>query len=191
MKCKTDFSFIGAALITLMMIYDKSGNAVHGVCAAFFHESGHLFALLISGDIPQKISVGIYGIRIERYEKASVSYRTEAIIALSGPVFNLTAAAIMSFFDKDMSVPIRMNTAICLFNLLPLTPLDGGRALYYILCRLKGLDFAAKCSKVITVLGIIPLTVTGFLIFINNTSDYSLLLSSLYVSFALLSFPYS
>ena len=179
------------ALITLMLIYDKSGNAVHGVCAAVFHESGHLITMLLSGDSPQKISVGIYGIRIERHEKTCISYPVEILIALAGPLFNLTIAMLMTLFNRDMTVSVRMNIVIALFNLLPLTPLDGGRVLYYVLCSVKNISFASKITKIITALGIVPLTVIGLLLFINNKQDYSLLLSSLYVSFALLSLPYN
>lgn len=189
MKCNVSFSFLGIALLTLMLIYDKSGNAVHGICAAVFHESGHIFLLLLLRDIPEKIRVSVYGIRIERSEKVNISYFFETLIVLAGPLFNILTALVMSFFEKDMSVPIKMNLALAFFNLLPLSPLDGGRALFYILCRIKNETFAKTAIKIITVLGIIPLTVTGIIIFIYDKSSYSLLLSSVYISFSLLSFP--
>lgn len=191
MRYKVRLSFVGIALLTLMMIYDKYGNAVYGICAAVFHEAGHLSVLLLFKDIPEKITVGIFGIRIERTEKPNISYRREAVIALAGPVFNIATAFAMSFFERDMSIPIKMNLAIAFFNLLPLTPLDGGKALYSLLCTVKSEFDAKKITKIITVLGIIPLTVMGLYTFLNDRHDYSLLLSSLYVSFALLSFPYN
>lgn len=189
MKCNVRFSFLGIALLTLMLIYDKSGNAVHGICAAVFHETGHIFLLLLLRDIPEKIHISLYGIRIERIEKVNISYFSEMLIVLAGPFFNILIALVMSFFEKDMAVSVKMNVALALFNLLPLSPLDGGRALFYFLCRTKNEILAKKTVKIITALGIIPLTVTGIIIFIYDKSNYSLLLSTVYISFTLLSFP--
>ena len=184
MKCNVRFSFVGIALLTLMLIYDKDGNAGFGICAAVFHEAGHLLLLLIYKVPPEKVVVGIFGIRIERTEKTNTSYLREALIVLAGPVFNLIAAALFS-----TGIFVKMNLAIGIFNLLPIIPLDGGRTLYYILCTVKNESSAKKITKNITAIGLIPLTVIGLLIFISDKSNYSLLLSSLYISFALLSFP--
>ena len=95
--------------------------------AAAWHEFGHLLALMLCGGEARRLRVGMLGAVIE--VRGAMGYGQELASALAGPLANLLAAAILG----------RMGcTTAAGANLLPVRPLDGGRALYLLLAWLAG-----------------------------------------------------
>lgn len=92
------------------------------VClAAFVHEMGHLLAVLMVGGKITGIRIHSYGVIMETESIAGIR---EVLCALAGP------AASFSIMTVYRWMPL---TAICgiiqgTYNLLPIYPLDGGRA---------------------------------------------------------------
>ncbi len=92
-------------------------------------------------------------------DMAAASAKEEITIALAGPIFNILCAiffvalwwlwpAIYVFSDTI----VWANTAIALFNFLPVYPLDGGRILYAILrsrISIKKANIVMKISAVV------------------------------------------
>ena len=73
----------------------------------------------------------------------------ETVIALVGPITNFILAAIAAFllqimpqWEQWLSLYIKINLAIALYNLLPALPLDGGRALRSLLSPILGIKRA-------------------------------------------------
>ncbi|HBL41704.1 MAG TPA: peptidase M50, partial [Ruminococcaceae bacterium] len=72
------------------------------------------------------------------------------------------------------------------FNLIPIEPLDCGRAVFFRLCCRTDSIRAQRIVFGIGVCFLIPLTVCGFLVLINSKYNITLLLASAYLSYILL-----
>ena len=102
--------------------------------AAAWHEFGHLLALRLCGGEARQLRVGMLGAVIE--VRGAMGYGQELASALAGPLANLLAAAILG--RMGCTTAAGANGVLCAFNLLPVRPLDGGRALYLLLAWLAG-----------------------------------------------------
>lgn len=91
--------------------------------AACFHELCHYAALRLCRMRPQKLVIGANGASMEI---GALSYGKELFCALAGPLGSILLLLVGRLFPR---------IALCgafhgLYNLLPLYPLDGGRALH-------------------------------------------------------------
>ena len=102
--------------------------------AALLHELGHILALRISGAGICRLRIGVLGAVMET--RGNLSYGRELLCLLAGPGANLLAAVLFGAFGWGQLAGV--NAVLCLFNLLPVFPLDGGTVLYLLLSWLAG-----------------------------------------------------
>ena len=88
--------------------------------------------------------VGALGAVME-VDVSRLSYGQELAAVLAGPAVNLAAAALGVWVQAD-PVVIGIHAVLCLFNLLPVAQLDGGRALRLVLVLLLGPDRGGRLS---------------------------------------------
>ncbi len=184
-------SFLFAVSVTLMLILDDSGAAAITLAACFLHESGHLVCLLLCGAAPRQVSLGIFGMRIDRASSISLSLRQEALVCLAGPFFNLLAVLLcLAFYraaDGRLALPLQANLALALFNLLPIEPLDGSQTLYFLLCLRREEAEAKRACMLLSYFLVVPLILFGVILLVKSGYNFTLLAVSVYL-FALLFF---
>ncbi len=103
--------------------------------AAALHECGHL-ALLAAFRVPvEGVRLNALGAVIHAPGAARLSYGRELAVTLAGPAVNLLFAPSIAALAHAASCArgylfAGAHLALGLYNLLPILPLDGGRALY-------------------------------------------------------------
>lgn len=139
-------------LIAALIAFDSDGRSLWLLLSAAIHELGHMCAIAACGRRLGAISAEITGLRISYSGKGT--YLADFIGAAAGPLCNLATAALCSRICPEMEYFIGLNLLLCLVNLLPALPLDGGRMVLAVLeyrfgpdkgiraCRLLGLACA-------------------------------------------------
>ena len=121
--CSTGFLLITAALIYL----DGQGLVLRGALACILHEAGHWVAVVLLGGGVRALRLTAVGAEMMLDPRHPLSYPRECIVALAGPAVNLLTAWLCLHCGWYLFAG--MNLCFGFLNLLPISPLDGGRAL--------------------------------------------------------------
>ncbi len=181
-------SYFFFVTLCLALVLDKTDTAAMALCAAVVHEAGHLICMLALGERAVAVIVAPFGFAIRR---GCSSYRREFYVALAGPLANILLAVALLALGKHsgngkLFKAAIVNFSLAIFNLLPIEPLDCGRA---VRCRLMCRMNSVRAEKTIFILGIIflvPMCAMGFLVLIKSKYNITLLLASAYLFYTLL-----
>ncbi len=169
-KIEFSVSFTFFAAAAFFLSGELSLNYIYALFFSFLHEAGHLLPMIFFGCYPEKISLAIAGIRIDK-TVSSLSYLQECIVALCGPFVNLVS---MVIFSRNLSsLPFIINAGLLMVNLLPVRSLDGGRFIYnLILLKCNGItaDRILQITEIMIVLLICTVLVVSFFIERVNAS---------------------
>ena len=121
----------GFCLLTAWFVLDNGWRLLGVVLeAAAIHELGHCLALWLLGAPITGLRVGIFGAELVA-DWRQLSYGGELAAVLAGPGANFLCALGLTLLDgARWEVPVGAHLVLCGFNMLPVRPLDGGRALY-------------------------------------------------------------
>lgn len=115
--------------------------------AAALHEWGHLAALRYFGVPVRALRLSAFGAELDAPALARLSYPRELVVTLAGAAVNLLCAFPLALLGarggwKMLSLLAGAHLLLAAFNLLPILPLDGARALYLLTAYLFGLRAA-------------------------------------------------
>ena len=106
--------------------------------AAVFHELGHWTVLHLLGAKAAALWLSVLGAAME-VDSGRLSYGGELAAVRAGPAANLLAALVLTALGGERwPAAVGANLVLCAFNLLPVRPLDGGRALYLLVSWAAG-----------------------------------------------------
>ncbi len=166
--------------IAAFVLIDGSFTALLSVLAAAFHEAGHILALLAVGAKPCKLSGSGIGISLKT---DALGYKDEIKVVIAGPVFSLFLFLVLLPFYKNFSAFALSFSSLVLFviNILPIYPLDGGRALYCTLALKTDMQKSGIITRVISCIFLLPLFVLSVIIMITSGYNLSLLIICIYL----------
>lgn len=185
-RCQIKIEYLFFAVITFLLFTDQKGVALLGMAATVLHESGHLIMMLLLKTPVQTIRFHAFGVDIVERNGANRSYIEDMLIALSGPFANMifcVGSAILCIFWYHQLVWefMLVNSTIALFHMLPVESLDGGQALYALLCH----RFSHKVSETIVVIvsffSLLPVAILGFFLLLQSKYNFTLLFLSIYL----------
>lgn len=134
------------------------------ILAAVCHEMGHYMALRLCGGRLAGMSVSAFGAQMRIRERQRLSYGREALCVLAGPLVNGTLSWLMSLagaWREELYVFAGAQLILGVFNLLPLSALDGGRLLWIALAWLTDPFLADKVCRVVTAALLLALAALG------------------------------
>lgn len=178
-------SFLFAAVITAMLAFDRTGFVLPLFFAVLIHELGHLAAMWVLDCAPK--SVRLVPAAVEITTKIGSGGKHEILIALCGPIVNLLLFATLFVnylaFGNDSYLTVGLiNLLIGLFNLLPLTGLDGGTVLFNILCRKTEPSKAALTMRIINFSVAAAALVTAVTLCFKGQFNLSFFILALYLA---------
>lgn len=135
MKIDVNFGFV---LVTILICFLYKINIYFiFLISILLHEMAHMIVGVCLGLKIKKIMFNPLGMCLEfigyRENKKTIK---KIIINLSGPLFNLIFAIIISYLNIEYKLKVDLfytNLLLGIFNLLPIIPLDGGKVLKEIL----------------------------------------------------------
>ena len=162
-KIKLEYSFLLIFAFALLM---KSRDILYVLVYSSIHELAHLIALVCFKGRAKQITLAFYGIGL-KYDY-SFAFAEELIFLLSGVLINLILGVLNCHRE--------INYSLAFINILPLYPLDGGRALKLILNKAFSMNVSDKFFSFITICFI-----TALIIYSVSAKNVSLILIIFYI----------
>lgn len=153
----------------------------------FIHEMGHYRMAKYFGWRVNRVVLWVFGGVMETDEHGNRPLKEELFVTLAGPVQHIfiymlliLSGAVDFLPEAVLETAYNYNTAILLFNLLPIWPLDGGKILFLILSIIvpfkRALDWIFLSSLIMCVVFIV-----GHLYFFTFTLTFTLIMVFLYL----------
>lgn len=105
--------------------------------AAALHECGHLVMLRLFHVPIEGLKLSALGAELYARRAENLSYGRELLVTLAGPAANALCAVVFAMLSRFLIWPdgfvfAGANAILCIYNLLPIPPLDGGRTVYLV-----------------------------------------------------------
>lgn len=167
--------------LVAFVLIDGSFLALLTAVFSLWHEAWHIIALRIVGAKIKKLSATGIGINLST---TALGYKDELFVTIAGPIASLIMffCFLPLFFKNEYTMFCAFsNLIIFIINILPVYPLDGGRALYLFFSMKLLPNTAAIITKCISLIFLLPLFVLSVIILIKTGYNLSLMIISVYL----------
>ena len=178
-------SFLFAATVAFMLATDRTGIMLPTLFAVLLHESGHLFSMWAGDCAPKEIRLIPASVQI--IESFPRSNALHVGIILGGPLANIAVggAVFINYYLTGSNVSLRfalLNAVLAVFNLLPVSGLDGGRLFCIFLCRKRDLYSALRIVKTVSIILAAAVFIFGVILGIGGKLNISVFITALYLA---------
>lgn len=177
-------SFLFCATLCFMIAIDRTGLIIPTLFAVFIHESGHLLAMWAADCQPKAVRLIPTSVQIIR----GFSHKKygEAAIAFCGPAANLVLFGVLyanyNIFGSEISLNFAiLNLVIAVFNLLPVSGLDGGTILTLFIARFTNIYKAESIIRIVTVVFAVVAFLLGVYLASSGTVNISVFIVAIYL----------
>jgi len=108
-------------------------TALLTLLAAVIHEFGHIAMIRAFGGRVERIELRLTGAVIVPSPRPLLGYGAEVAVSLAGVTANFLCA--LAAIKSGAFAFAGASLVLAFGNLLPILPLDGGRAIFFLLCR--------------------------------------------------------
>lgn len=177
-------SFLFCATLCFMLVIDQTGLIIPTLFAVFIHESGHLLAMWAADCQPKAVRLIPTSVQIIRgFSKKKYG---EVAITVCGPAANIILFGALGanyfIFKNEISLVFAaLNLVIAIFNLLPVSGLDGGTLLTILLSRFTNVYKAESIVKIITVIFALVSFLIGVYLAARGNVNISIFIVTLYL----------
>ncbi|MCL2234304.1 MAG: site-2 protease family protein [Firmicutes bacterium] len=174
-------------MFSMLIIFGFYIEAISYFFVILLHELAHAYVAKKLGYSLNKLKLAPYGAQLTGSIEG-IKWQHEAMIALAGPIINIMFAFVfvalwwvfpVTYLFSNVFVTTSVFTAI--FNLIPIYPLDGGRALLAILSSRLSRKKAYRILKVFGVIFAVILNVMSVIVLIFGHINPSFILVSLFI----------
>ena len=177
LKTKVSVSPFFFAVLTLILIADKSGVSGFAVLFSLLHEFGHFLALICGKIIPKSFKIPLFGMHISLPENLSTDEKIPVLMA--GFTVNFLLAAL--FFVLKNSLFGYINIILGIFTAIPVPSSDGGEVLKAVLEEF----LPNESEKIFGIVSKIFVSIISLLLFLVSvlTENYFILIAVIYMVF--------
>lgn len=181
---KINITFCFVAMLTLLIITDKSGYILPMILAVMVHEAAHLVTMHLVGCAPKEIVLIPASVRIIRGIAVKSSHETA--ISLLGPLANFVLffifyiAYLLFPYNKLLDFSV-INLLIGVFNLLPVKGLDGGIILKKICQCFMSEQKAELMVNICAIILAVLLIFLGVRFLINHNKNFTPIILGIYL----------
>ncbi len=177
-------SFLFMAVVTVMLATDRTGMILPSLFAVIMHEIGHLFTMWVLDCAPKQIRLIPASVQITT--DITNRYKTDIAVALCGPFTNFLLFGVLYFnylaFKNEITLCYALiNLVIGLFNLLPVTGLDGGTVLFSVLAKHIEYSRARLVVRIITLIVSASVLFVGVMFTLRGKLNLSIYILGIYL----------
>ncbi len=159
----------------ICLFFSHRIDVAAAVTAVLVHELTHLIVLWSCGGRALSLTITPLGLTIER--SGLLSHAGECILSLSAPLFNLLLA--LFYYRLGLAdAAVAANLGYGLLNLLPILPLDGGKALSSLCALFLPAPMVNALIRTVSSITLLLFWVFSIAIALLPDSDLSLLIFS-------------
>lgn len=172
-------------LLALAFMLGDGGRFAAIMAAALLHELGHIIAAALLGTGLRFCRTEVSGISL-KYDFSTVSPLREAAVCLAGPALGI-AVFLISYRNGSTAYFAGASAALAIFNLLPISYLDGGCALSAILSAILPPDTVWRICRVLSLFFTAVLWCASVFLMLRTKGDLSVMAVSIYILYRLFS----